>query len=99
MVKIIEKYEEKIKQLKRIRVIVKEKIVFKPYIISRLDREILLNFDKVPSNKLAKRLNVNRSYIYATIHKFNNIYTRNELKRTWLKMEDENEFRRVRKTI
>ena len=71
--------EDKIKELKRIKVISKEKIIFKRYDISKLDREILLNFEKVPAKDLAKKLKCNRSYVYATIERFKDFYTRKEI--------------------
>ncbi len=75
----IKQLEEKIKNLKRIKVIAKEKIVFKRYTISKLDREILLNFDKVSIKDLAKKLKCHRSYIYATFEKCKNVYTKSEV--------------------
>ena len=77
--------EDKIKNLKRIKVIAKEKVVFKLYNISKLDREILLNFEKVPIKDLAKKLGCNRSYIYAIIEKFKKVYTKSEVKSLWKK--------------
>ena len=71
--------EDKIKQLKRVKVIAKEKVVFKRYDISKLDREILINFEKVPTKDLAKKLKCNRSYVYATIEKFKEVYTKSEV--------------------
>ncbi len=75
----IKKLEKRIEELKRIKVIAKEEIVFKPYHISRLDRKILLNFDKIPIKELAKNLRCNRSYIYAIIGKYKNMYTKKEV--------------------
>ena len=75
----IKDLEDKIRELKRIKVIAKEKAVFKRYDISKLDREILFNFEKVPAKDLAKKLKCNRSYIYATIEKFKNVYTKVEV--------------------
>ena len=75
----IQKLEEKIKDLKRIKVIAREKVVFKKHTISRLDRKILLNFEKIPIKELAKNLNCNRSYIYAIIGKYKNVYTKKEV--------------------
>ncbi len=72
--------EDKIKELKRIKIIAKEKVVFKCYKISKLDREILINFEKVPAKDLAKKLKCNRSYVYATVEKFKNVYTKGEIK-------------------
>ena len=76
----IKQLEEKIKNLKRIKVIAKEKIVFKKYTISKLDREILLNFGKVSTGDLAKKLKCHRSYVYATFEKYKNVYTKSELR-------------------
>jgi len=75
----IKQLEKKIENLKRIKVIAKEKVVFKRYTISKLDREILLNFEKVPIKDLAKKLKCNRSYIYAIIGKYKNVYTKLEV--------------------
>ncbi len=75
----ITQLEEKIKNLKRIKVIAKEKVVFKRYTISKLDREILLNFEKVPIKDVAKKLGCNRSYIYAIIGKYKKVYTTSEV--------------------
>ena len=77
--KKIKKLEDKINNLKRIKIIAKEKIVFKIYRISKLDRDILLNFDKTSTLDLAKKLKCNRSYIYATIEKYKNVYTKSEV--------------------
>ena len=75
----ITQLEEKIKNLKRIKVIAKEKIVFKKYTISKLDREILISFGKVSTGDLAKKLKCHRSYIYATFDKYKNVYTQEEI--------------------
>ena len=75
----IKQLEEKIKNLKRIKIIAKEKVVFKHHNISKLDREILLNFDKIPIKDLAKKLKCHRSYIYATFEKYKNVYTKEEI--------------------
>ncbi len=75
----ITQLEEKIKNLKRIKVIAKERIVFKKYTISNLDREILLNFGKVTTRDLAKKLKCHRSYIYATFEKYKEVYTKGEI--------------------
>ncbi len=75
----IKKLEKRIEDLKRIRIIAKEKVVFKQYNISKLDREILLNFEKVPIKDLARKLKCNRSYIYAIIGKYKSMYTKSEV--------------------
>ena len=71
--------EDKIKNLKHIKVIAKEKVVFKCYDVSKLDREILINFEKTPAKDLAKKLKCNRSYVYATVEKFKDVYTKDEI--------------------
>lgn len=75
----VEIHKVKIMALKRIDIISKEKIMFKPYLISKLDRNILLDFNNTTTSELSKKLNVNRSYIYATIVKFKSIYTKDEV--------------------
>ena len=77
----IKKLENRLKNLKRFKIISKEKVVFKPYYISKLDKEILLNFDKVSITVLSKKLKCHRSYIYSIVEKYSNIYTKEELKR------------------
>ncbi len=71
--------ENKIRELKHIKLIAKEKVVFKRYNISKIDRQILINFEKVPAKDLAKKLKCNRSYVYATIEKFKDVYTTKEI--------------------
>ena len=73
------KYTEKIKNLDRIKIIAKEKVLFKPYFMSKKDRFIVINFNKVSAIKLAQKLKVNRSYVYAVVDKFRNIYTKGEI--------------------
>ncbi len=75
----IKQLEDKVRNLKRVKIIAKEKVVFKQYNISKLDREILINFEKVPAKDLAKKLKCNRSYVYSTIEKFKDVYTRKEV--------------------
>lgn len=75
----IQKLEERIKDLKRIKIIAKENVVFKPHKISRLDKKILLNFEKIRIKELAKKLRCNRSYIYAIIGKYKSMYTKSEV--------------------
>lgn len=71
--------ENKLKELNRIKLISKEEILFKPYKISKLDKTILLNFDKMAVINLAKKLNCNRSYIYTIIKKYKKMYMKSEL--------------------
>ncbi len=75
----IEKYEQKIQLLKRVDSVVKEKVLYKPYKLRELDKKILIGFNKMSAQKLADNLKVNRSFIYATIEKFKNIYTKEEI--------------------
>ncbi len=75
----IKQMEEKINYLKRVRVIAKERTVYKQYNISKLDRQILLNFETKSTAQISKRLKCHRSYVYATIEKFKDVYTKSEV--------------------
>ena len=72
-------YEEKIKDINRIRILANSKLLFKPYKIRDNDKQILLQFGDVPVKKIAKSLKCNRSYVYATIEKFKGIFTSKEV--------------------
>ena len=72
-------YEDKIKNLDRVKIIAKEKILFKPYLMSKKDRYILLNFNKMTTIKLAEKLKVNRSYVYAVIEYSKKLLTKDNI--------------------
>ena len=76
----VDKLEQRKKHLERMRLLQKEDILYIPYKIRPIERKILINFEKISSKKLAKILGVNRSYIYAVVEKFKEIYTKEELK-------------------
>ena len=80
MKKLIKKLEEKTLYFKRIEMLKKEKVVYIPYVIRPIEKKILLRFGKLSSLKLAKELGINRSYIYAVLEKFKNIYTKSEVR-------------------
>ena len=73
-------YEDKIKKLDRVKILAREKVLFKPYFMSKKDRFILLNFNKMSAIKLAQKLKVNRSYVYAVVEKFRCVYTKDEIR-------------------
>ncbi len=77
----INKLQDKIKQLERIKSLSKEKYLFKAYKVSKLDKEIMLSINSTPINKIAKKLGCHRSYIYNTLEKFKDIYTKEEVGR------------------
>ena len=78
--KLIEKLENRKKNLIRIEILAKEKILFVPYQLSNNQRFILSNFGKMSGQEIAYKLKVNRSYVYAVIEDSKKLITRDEIR-------------------
>lgn len=70
----------KIDDVNRMRKLSQERVLFKPYYPSKIDRRILFAFGKIPAEKLAKELSVHRSYVYSIVDKYRFIFSKDELK-------------------
>ena len=66
---IIKKLEERKRKLERISILAKEKELFISCKLNLKIKFIYSNFGKMSATQLAKKLNVNRSYVYAVIEK------------------------------
>ncbi len=78
---LIKKLEERKQHLEKIKVLLREKVVYIPYKIRPIERKILSKFGEISSAKLAKEIGINRSYVYAVIEKFKKIHTKEEIHR------------------
>ncbi len=79
MKKRIEKLKQKREELVRLDKLGYAKVldrVYKPY---QIELKILRWFNLRSAQKIADRLKINRSYVYATVKKFKDIYTKSEL--------------------
>ena len=79
MNELIKRLEERKQHLEKIKTLLKEKVVYIPYKIRPIEKKILSKFGRMSSAKLANEIRVNRSYVYAVIKKFENIYSSNEI--------------------
>lgn len=77
------------KHLIRLKELGYAKVLYKIYEPSQIELNILRWFNLHPSNTIAKKLKVNRSYVYAVIEKFKEIYTEKEIvEETYKKSKD-----------
>jgi len=76
----INKAEERARHLLRLPKLGKAKIFYKLYIPSKIELNIIRWFGEHSSQKIANKLSIDKSYVYAVIEKFKNIYIKEELK-------------------
>ena len=74
-----EELDKRKKQLSRLEELGKAKVFYRIYKPSQIELNILRWFNQHSSKKIAEKLNINRSYVYAVIEKFEKIYTKKEL--------------------
>jgi len=79
MKKKTDNLKEKEKLLFRLEKLGYAKILCTVYKPSRIELNILRWFNTHPAQKIADRLKINRSYVYAVIKKFEKIFTLEEL--------------------
>ena len=69
----------KLELLLRLRKLSNRKVLYIPYKPSQKERYILNWFTTLSGTEIAKKLKINRSYIYVVLKKFKNIYTKEEV--------------------
>ncbi len=79
MKKRIEKLKQKREELVRLDKLGYAKVLYRVYKPSQIELKILRWFNLRSAQKIADRLKINRSYVYATVKKFKDIYTKSEL--------------------
>ncbi len=75
----VKQTEEKKEHLLRLVTLGYEGKLYTEYKLSRIQLNILRWFNEHPAEDIAKRLKINRSYVYATVEKFKNIFTLKEI--------------------
>lgn len=75
----IKKLEKREKQLSRLEKLGNSKVFYKIYKPSQIELNIIRWFNKHPVKRIAAKLDINQSYVYAVIEKFDKIYTKEEL--------------------
>ena len=76
---IIGSLEARRNHLLRLQKLKKEKVLFKIYKLTPLQKKVLNDFGRIPAQKIADNLGVNRSLIYATAEKFKKLLTKDEI--------------------
>ena len=76
---LIKKLEERKTKLERLQVLANQKELFIIHKLNPKFKFIYSNYGKISANQLAKKLKVNRSYIYAVIEQSLRLKTKQEI--------------------
>ena len=76
---LIERLQKRKTELERLEILAKEDVLFVSHKLNPKVKYIFQNFGKMSAMQLAKKLRVNRSYIYAVIQDSSKFRTRKEL--------------------
>ena len=71
-------HKERNQHLERLEKLGHAKVFFKVYKPSQIELNILRWFNKSSSMEIAKKLKIDKSYVYAVLNKFKTIYTKSE---------------------